>query len=291
MVIEVLIAGYDPNARSQFDQLYQYVVSHPSTRIKYLMAWAQNKNFKNVGNDSAVDGDIDVAYALLLAYEQWGDSRYKAFADSTLTAINSQELDIVNLRLIRGNASVPSDGFGYHVIRMSDFMPAELRAFYNYSGQQFWLDLLNKNYERYKIAQEAFSKKFGLFPDYIEVSADGTLSLIPIDIPMKVLKAEGINDGGDRAKDNPRGRLDGFNSCRVPWRIATDYLLNSDPTAKKILDKLNNGIRNYSADYPCYLANVLIPDDVLSQTEHLKYVEKAAGKHSADLSTIGPSFT
>ena len=36
------------------------------------MAWAQNQSCQNVsGPDSATDGDLDIAYALLLADRQW----------------------------------------------------------------------------------------------------------------------------------------------------------------------------------------------------------------------------
>jgi hypothetical protein len=288
MIIEVLMAGYDADAKLQFDKLYRYALSYPSARSKFLMAWAQDKNFENVGDDSAVDGDVDIAFALLMAYIQWNDDKYKLAADSTIVAITAQEIDAKNLKIIRGNASVPSDVFGYHVIRISDFMPAEFRAFFNSTGQHIWLDLIETNYKRYQNVQDKFSRTFGLFPDYIQVADDGSLSLVPTDVPMKVLNDEGINDGGDNAKDNRHGRLYGFNSCRVPWRIATDFLLNGNTEAKKILDKINAGIRKYSVDSACLLANIMVLDDSLSPAEHLKRVTEAARKHSADLSTIGP---
>ena len=38
------------------------------------MAWAQTKNFTDIDGTSATDGDMDIAYSLLLANEQWGSN-------------------------------------------------------------------------------------------------------------------------------------------------------------------------------------------------------------------------
>jgi hypothetical protein len=291
MIVEVLMAGYDPGAKSQFDRLYRYTLLHPSAKSKFLMAWSQRRKslIRKKGDvDSAVDGDIDIAYALLLAYKQWRDEKYKLSVDSTLAAILAQEIDVKNNRIVRGNASVPADGFAYQVIRMSDFMPVELRSFYSYTGQSIWLDLLKRNYKRYEKAQAQFSRNFGMFPDYLYVSDNDSLALIPESMPKDTLEDEGFDDGGETSDDNPRGRFYGLNSCRVPWRIATDFLLNGDGDAKQIIATLNKGIRKYTLDDACLLANVMQIEDSTSPAEHKKKVEGSADKHSADLSTIGP---
>lgn len=68
------MAGYDANARNYFDGLYDMYVTHPSVNNKLLMAWQISQN-EQLGNDgSATDGDMDIAYALLLAHYQWGSS-------------------------------------------------------------------------------------------------------------------------------------------------------------------------------------------------------------------------
>jgi endo-1,4-beta-D-glucanase Y len=72
MMIVALMAGFDPSARATFDNLYRYYKSHPSGKSKYLMAWAQNSNGKDLDKTSASDGDMDIAYSLLLAGKQWG---------------------------------------------------------------------------------------------------------------------------------------------------------------------------------------------------------------------------
>src|SRR5262249_60155237 len=62
-----------PDAKAEFDGLDQYFKHHPSINTPDLMAWAQNKSCNDyMGADSATDGDLDIAFALLLADKQWG---------------------------------------------------------------------------------------------------------------------------------------------------------------------------------------------------------------------------
>jgi endoglucanase len=75
MVITAFMAGADPDARRIFDGLYAFFRDHPSAGSPDLMAWKQvegcaNIDLRNTG--SATDGDMDIAYALLLADRQWG---------------------------------------------------------------------------------------------------------------------------------------------------------------------------------------------------------------------------
>ena len=76
MLITAHMAGHDPKAKAYFDGLYRYFRAHPSKINPELMAWKQGDTGQavvNVGGvDSATDGDMDIAYALLLADRQWG---------------------------------------------------------------------------------------------------------------------------------------------------------------------------------------------------------------------------
>lgn len=73
MIITALMAGYDANAKIIFDGLYNYYKSHPSIIDPVLMGWQQTEGCVNVPDaDAATDGDLDIAYGLLLAHIQWG---------------------------------------------------------------------------------------------------------------------------------------------------------------------------------------------------------------------------
>ena len=74
MLLAALMAGHDPaRADRSSTACTRYFRDHPSGITPSLMAWYQNKSCENVeGTDSASDGDLDIAYALLLADKQWG---------------------------------------------------------------------------------------------------------------------------------------------------------------------------------------------------------------------------
>src|SRR5436190_16277554 len=105
MLLTVLIAGYDTSAKTYFDGLYNYYKAHQSTTTPFLMAWKQNSSFQNIeGADSATDGDMDIAYALLLADKQWGSGgtiNYLASAKSIINAIMQGDVNqsLWNLKL------------------------------------------------------------------------------------------------------------------------------------------------------------------------------------------------
>ena len=82
-------------AKMIFDGLYRFYRSHPSRNNPRLMAWSQIKGCGNApkGDDSAADGDLDIAYALWLADRQWGSAgeiNYSADAKVLLEAILSR---------------------------------------------------------------------------------------------------------------------------------------------------------------------------------------------------------
>ncbi len=67
MLIVPIMAGHDPKAQTIFDGLWRFAHSHKSVIDKRLMAWKWSG-----ANDSAFDGDCDIAFGLLLAHAQWG---------------------------------------------------------------------------------------------------------------------------------------------------------------------------------------------------------------------------
>ncbi len=77
MIITVLMAGYDSNAQKKSMTVYlkqQELLK--VLKIPNLMGWvvADSKKKHKVIFDSATDGDLDIAYSLLLAHKQWGSN-------------------------------------------------------------------------------------------------------------------------------------------------------------------------------------------------------------------------
>ena len=74
MNIVPLMAGYDANAQTEFNGLWQLVKDHED---QYgLMQWQLDgktcKYYSGGTPDGATDGDLDIGYGLILADEQWG---------------------------------------------------------------------------------------------------------------------------------------------------------------------------------------------------------------------------
>ncbi len=68
------MAGHDPQAQASFNALLAWFHAHPSGLTRGLMSWQQVEGCLDVPgeNDSASDGDLDIAYALLLGRQTVG---------------------------------------------------------------------------------------------------------------------------------------------------------------------------------------------------------------------------
>lgn len=233
MILAVLMAGHDPKAKEYFDGLYAYYQNHPSQKNQYLMAWKQNSNFENIGGpNSATDGDMDIAYALLLADKQWGSAsiNYLEAAKNMINAIMVFDVNQTQLTLKLGDWAIDgvrnSAGQSGDDMRPSDFMLNHLRIFGVVSQDPRWVTVMNNTYGVINTMHSTYSPNTGLLPDFI-VRQNQT------DEPAWPGYLEGLYDGDYY-----------YNSSRTPWRIATDYLVSGDTTALSQLYKMNEWIKN-----------------------------------------------
>ena len=113
--------------------------------------------------------------------------------------------------------------------RACDFMLDHLRSFSNFTHDVKWHAVIDTTYN---IIDKAAHDSTGLIPDFITI------------------------ENGDYVACEPNfleGPYDGeyyYNSCRAPWRIAMDYIAYGDPRAVKTLNRLNNWIKNKTANNP-----------------------------------------
>ena len=227
MVIVALMAGYDPSAKITYDNLFRYFKSHPSGRSRHLMAWAQYAGGKDLDNTSATDGDMDIAYSLLLADKQWGSNgtiNYLDEAKATSAAIMRYEINHQTWSVLLSDA-VELESKDYFDTRSSDFMPAHFKAFQRVTKDNSWGKVINANYKLFSSMQDNYSPDAGLIPDFI------------VHINKKVKPAP------PNFLESPYDGYYNYNACRVPWRIANDYLLTGDKRSKTIVGKINHWIR------------------------------------------------
>jgi endo-1,4-beta-D-glucanase Y len=236
MMLLALMAGHDPDAQSLFDGMYAYFREHPTATHDHLMSWNQNTSCSDVqGNDSATDGDLDIAYALLLADKQWGSCGrvdYLAEAGEVLADVLDGEVDPTQSFPYLGDWVTPGSPPYDDSTRSSDFMTGHFASFASVTGSAAWTDLRDSLYGIVSSLQASHSAGTGLVPDFV-VDPDGTPSPAPAGF------LEGATDGKYS-----------YNACRVPWRLATDFVTNGDARAKAALDTLNAWIRTRTANDP-----------------------------------------
>ncbi|MGZ3821160.1 MAG: glycosyl hydrolase family 8, partial [Mucilaginibacter sp.] len=233
MMITALMAGADPSAKTTFDGLYQYYKAHPGAH-KYLMAWAQDKNCKDIDKSSATDGDMDIAYSLLLANTQWGSKgpiNYLKEATSMIASIMQHEINQRTFSVLLSDA-IEYDSKDYYGTRSSDFMPDHFKAFSRATNDYRWTKVITLNYRRFSILQKKYSPDAGLIPDFIT----------HLDKKAQPAPANFL--------ESPYDGYYNYNACRDPWRIATDYLLTGDKRAKIMVSKINKWIRETTRDKP-----------------------------------------
>src|SRR4029079_10363430 len=150
LVITALMAGADPDARPVFDGILRYVLAHPSVNNRDLMAAEQDASCRSVdGAGSATDGDLDIAYGLLLADRQWGSRGrfdYHALALRRIQAIKANEVNPRTHLFTLGDWSTPGSSL-YEVSRTSDWLIGHLRAFRRASGDPAW-DTIRRAHQR-----------------------------------------------------------------------------------------------------------------------------------------------
>jgi hypothetical protein len=276
MMIVALMAGFDSTAQETYDCLYRYYKSHPSTSSPSLMAWMQTRYCRSIDGGTATDGDMDIAYSLLLADAQWGrhsNIPYHQKAMEIISAIHREEINPVTYIVMEANGETPRSR-DYFDMRSSDFMPDHIRAFRQATGDSTWDSVLNNNYRVFRYLQDTYSPEAGLVPDFIKhirlrtgqgfaVAAAGpgvSLSAGPAPVTPK---GDG-SDPGDNTQEEEmsatpaqpnylESKYDGvynFNACRVPWRIATDYLVSGDKRAADFLARVNPWIHSTTKGNP-----------------------------------------
>src|SRR5687768_11269056 len=106
MVIVALMAGFDTNAKTYFDGLYKTARAFRSVNHQHLMGWVVADDTGAQGHfTSATDGDMDIAYSLILAHYQWGSGGPINYLQEAINTINAIKLKNVtnNNRLNLGD--------------------------------------------------------------------------------------------------------------------------------------------------------------------------------------------
>ncbi len=226
MMIMCFMAGYETNAKAYFDGLYQYYKSHPSNNNHHLMDWQQiTCNEQNSDDDDAAsDGDIDIAFSLLLAHKQWGSNGTINYLEEAKTIINAIMQDEINsnTNVVKLGDWCDTDNSDYYFgTRSSDFITSHFKVFANTTNSN-WNLVVDECYHLINTIQSNQSTTTGLIPDFI-------INTNTNPVPAEQNYLEDVYDGDYY-----------YNACRFPWRIGTDYLTSGDSRAKTAINTINS---------------------------------------------------
>jgi endo-1,4-beta-D-glucanase Y len=228
------MAGHDSQAKTLFDGLLRVVRSHPATGTGYpaLMDWRVNADCSPGGGGwNAMDGDLDIAMALLMADKQWGSNGsvdYKTEALNTIKAIKA-----FNMSADGFTKGLPSPANN----RTSDYMITHFKAFKKATGDTFWDMASTKAFYLLDLMQARYAPATGLIPDFIINT--GSANPAP--------STGFIGDGNDK---------EGFyywNACRLPWRLASDYVTTGDNRSRVVTTKLVDFFQKASGGNPALI--------------------------------------
>ncbi len=207
--------------KDTFDKMWGYVSGRLSGG---LMTWTDG------GTGSATDADADIAYALLLAGDQWGGD-YGSRASSMITAMsNGSGGDVTSGRINAGSNWGSQD-----VYNASYFTPAYYGAF----GGDWGGTILSNGYSILQSCNAKFGDASnGLVPDWCKPSNGD-----PLDGNAVAQVTSTICKPGDCM-------YYAFDAARIPWRIGDDACLNNRNEAKTYLNQLiGHFVDLYGADH------------------------------------------
>ena len=190
--------------RPEFDGLWAF---YKSRSTGGLMGWKGSGCDNTSDPNSASDGDLDAAMALLQASCKWGGT-YLTEATTLIATIKSKET------IEGGENYLKPASSGLDSCQNSSYAaPAYYRAFAKKKPDQaaFWNKLATDSYTQ------------------LSRTANGSTGLVPNWSNM----SGGAGCGGYANADRY-----GYDAARTPWRVATDYVWNGTPAAKDWLTKL-----------------------------------------------------
>ncbi len=248
MLAIVLGAQMDPSYRDQgredFDAFVRYFWAYPSPIDNRLMCWRQmgvginsadgSGDLESIINDpqcsNATDGDMDVAYALLLAHDIWGSDGEINYMDEALRVIDGIRESNVDPNagiLLLGDWAKDNNQILGRTTRSSDFLLGHLRAFAiaDEEHAHVWNKVLNETVYIIKYLVANWSEETGLLPDFIVRQSRRRYE------PANGKVLESAEDGDYN-----------YNACRVPWRLAADYFSSGDPVILPEMTKMNRWI-------------------------------------------------
>lgn len=245
MLITVMMAGQDSMAKTYFDGFFKFFDTHRSTLNNEMMGWNVAQDERSNAFESATDGDMDIAYALLLAHDQWGSNgtiNYLQEAKDMITkGLKVSCINPKSKRVVLGDWDSTA-----WASRSSDWMNAQMRAYGKATNDPFWNEVIDTTYYLIDEITTNFSPTTGLVPDF-------TTGTPPQPVDDEFLEKETDNDYS-------------WNACRYPWRVTMDYLHYGDARSLKAMALFSNWAKKSCNNDPAKFTSVFKLDGTPIET-------------------------
>jgi endoglucanase len=216
------------NDRQTFDKSWKWTKENLSRSSDSLFSWlwGQDQNGKygvlksKNGQNVAIDGDIDIAYSLILASQKWNESIYKEEAKKIITDIWSKTVIISDTGrfILASNDLEKSLGKTKIVVNPSYFSTYAFHEFANVTPELPWNRLSD---DCYYLLNQIFE-----------------ISSVEINKPILPFDWMEIDKTNMQISLSDNRKTYGYDATRIPWRIALDYKLNKNKEALSYLGKL-----------------------------------------------------
>ncbi|HNY32936.1 MAG TPA: glycosyl hydrolase family 8, partial [Fibrobacteria bacterium] len=216
MIIFVYMDNAKNNTQGKFDKLWKYYQSFLDGGDG-LMHWKINGCNGAAQEGSATDGDLDAAFALLMAYKQWGNESYLTDAKKLIASIWNKEVESGSKILKSGNRWTDQS------YNPSYFATGVLRIFKQVDPSHDWLAVADANLA---LAKKNQNTSTGLSSDW----CDG--------------------NGGPKNVNGSGTDKFGYDAVRTPWRISMDYLWFGTKAAEEFITPLNTWIKKATNKLP-----------------------------------------
>lgn len=216
----MLIRSLVMNDKKTFNLVYTWTRNNLQRKDKlFSWLWGKDKNgeYKVLDENSATDADVDIACALLLAHETWGNHKYLNEAIPIIHSIWDNETKRIgnHLVLMPGVAQTYSKKVE---VNPSYFSPFAFRFFQKYDDLHDWHLVIDSSY--YYLSKITSMTDTGLPPNWFII--------------------ENPQDGGSEGQiilENSTRSDFSYDSIRVFLRLYLDYLESGEKRALPILKK------------------------------------------------------
>lgn len=223
MLLSVIMDNGSNNARIYFDSFNEYRKAYLNSNG--LMSWHIGKNGAIKSAGVAVEADENMAMALILAHDRWGNSSGHNYGDEAREILNALMDHCVQAPEM---FMKPGDTWGgYELVHPCNFDVCYYWEWEKFTGDPRWLEVKERSYH-------IFNRIFSMYPS----------GFLP-----HWCDYEGNPHLGEHAYFNDYSYE--FDALQTSFKTALDYLLNGQEThalALQIPNHLSRSVRRISRD-------------------------------------------